>query len=160
MLPTGMELPDGIVLDRHPLRPPHGLILEPEERTEKRDWKWVERVIFASPTQWARIATRQTSTQIARNIRAGRIPAFDPELMTVEAVQIQLDPDLWDIYARANLTPPQENPTQLERDRHMDRIAQKRREWYDKYQLEWLGILAQRETARQVAERQARETKA
>lgn len=160
MLPTGMEMPGGIREERHPLLPPVALRREPEKGTERRDWRWIERVIYASPTDWFRIAIDQPSTQIARDIRNGRIRAFDPELVLADAVQVQAEPDLWDIYARANLTPPQENPTQLERDQHMDRIAQKRREWYDKYQLEWLGILAQRETARQVAERKAQKIKA
>ena len=131
MLVNGMKLPGGMVFKLHPS--------QEQKRQPKRqpnsDWGMVAKALFSTPHKWALIATDQATGQLARNIRSGRIRAFDPEMITADAVRVQTGPALYDIYARVRATPL---PDTVTLDEHMERVAKGRAEWYEGHQLEWL----------------------
>ena len=144
MLNERLELPEGMEFRPNPR---HVQKVIPEARKGRTRWEWVARALFARPSSWARIARYQPTRSLANNINAGRIKGMDPQVIVAEAVRVQSEPSAWDIYARARLEPvlpDGREPSEQERAEHMLRIAELRREWYEVHQLEWLNLLARR----------------
>lgn len=137
---NNVQLPGGMEHRPHP----DSLKRQPDtSRREKTDWTWVGRAVFARPSSWCRIAKDQPNKNLAKNINAGRIAAFDPELVQADPVRVQSSPNLYDIYVRARFKPGGvENPTQREIDQHMQRVGNLRREWRETWLLQWIKVLA------------------
>lgn len=139
MLQEHLPLPNGMTFQRHPLKQEGYAPQEPRKRT---DWTRSNHALYAMPYRWARLARNQPNTTLARNINSGKLTAFDREYIIADAVKVGEEPDSWDIYARVRPKPRTTEipgkPTQSEEDVHGLEVAKRRREWYDKHQLEWL----------------------
>lgn len=118
---------------KHPHRPTYG-----------SDWAWIARAVGGEGPFWFRVHRDAPNRQVATDINTGRNQYVNPNVYQAAAVLTQPEPRLYDLYLRVRPPEPDMSPKggSESADEWIDaqraRIAELRREWRERWQLEWM----------------------
>lgn len=112
--------------------------------TYRGDWEWIARAVGGEGPFWFRVHRDAPNPQVASDINTGKNRYIDPTVYQAAATKVQSTPDLYDIYLRVRPPEPDMSPKggSESADEWIDaqraRIAELRREWRERWQLEWM----------------------